>query len=167
MAVANGFRRVLVGQNGILSTPAASAVIRMQKCPVGGLILSASHNPGGPNGDFGIKWNIENGGPAPEHVTNAIYKNACSLTHYKTLADTKDFDLSKLGSFDVLGTEIVVFDSVLDWANLQASLFDFAAIRKLFASGFRMRFDAMHAVTGPYARRVFVSNTRMAVWSSC
>ena len=154
MAVANGFSRILVGQHGILSTPAASAVIRQQRCSaVGGLILSASHNPGGPEGDFGIKWNVSNGGPAPESVTNAIFSRSCSLERY-LVADVPEVDLSRLCSLSIHGVAVEVIDPVAEWARLQSTLFDFDAIRRLFASGFRVHFDAMHAVTGPYARRV-------------
>jgi phosphoglucomutase len=151
MAAANGFGRVLVGQDGILSTPAASCVIRKYNA-FGGLILSASHNPAGPDEDFGIKYNIANGGPAPEKITDAIYAHTQSIQAYKTLASETDIDLSTQGSYTLAGMHVEVIDSVADYAALMQSLFDFDAIRSLLASDFRMCFDAMHAVTGPYAK---------------
>lgn len=154
MAAANGFGKVMVGQGGLLSTPAASHVIRHHKA-FGGLILSASHNPGGPEGDFGIKYNVGNGGPAPESVTNAIFARTREIDHYLSVDDTPDIDLSALGTVTVAGMVVEVIDPVADYAILMQSLFDFEAISALFRSGFRMRFDAMHAVTGPYARRIF------------
>ncbi|MGB0126979.1 MAG: alpha-D-glucose phosphate-specific phosphoglucomutase [Rhodocyclaceae bacterium] len=153
MAAANGFGRVLVGQGGILSTPAASCVIRKHGA-FGGLILSASHNPGGPDGDFGIKYNIGNGGPAPERITEAIYARSREISAYKTV-EAADIDLARLGETRVAGMNVEVIDAVADYAELMQRLFDFDAIRGLFRSGtFRMRFDAMHAVTGPYAKRI-------------
>jgi phosphoglucomutase len=153
MAAANGFGRALVGQAGILSTPAASCVIRKYGA-FGGLILSASHNPGGPDGDFGIKYNIGNGGPAPERITEAIYARSREITAYKTV-ESPDVDLSRLGETSVAGMKVEVIDAVADYAELMQRLFDFDLIRGLFCSGsFRMRFDAMHAVTGPYAKRI-------------
>jgi phosphoglucomutase len=152
MAAANGFGRVIVGQGGILSTPAASNVIRKYKA-FGGIILSASHNPGGPHGDFGIKYNIENGGPAPEKITDAIYQCSKAISRY-LIADIRPVDIDKIGKVDVAGMTVEVIDSVADYAELMESLFDFDAIRKLFKSGFSMRFDAMHAVTGPYAKEI-------------
>ncbi len=152
MAVANGFGRVVVGQGGILSTPAASNLIRKRKA-FGGIILSASHNPGGPREDFGIKYNAENGGPAPEKLTDAIYARSKTITAYK-IADVGAVDLDKLGIFEVGGMKVEVVDPVTDYAQLMESLFDFDALRALFKSGFRMRFDAMHAVTGPYAKEI-------------
>jgi len=149
MAAANGYARVLVGQGGILSTPAASHVIRTYGA-LGGLILSASHNPGGPDEDFGIKYNISNGGPAPEKVTDAIFARTGTIDRYlKVEAD--DIDLDTLGSVTVGGMAVEVIDSVADYATLMETLFDFDAIRKAVAGGFTMAFDAMHAVTGPYA----------------
>ena len=150
MAAANGFGRVMVGQGGILSTPAASCVIRKYRT-FGGLILSASHNPGGPDEDFGIKYNIPAGGPAPEAVTEAIFARSRVIDHYR-IVEADDIDIDSLGERDLAGMAVQVFDPVADYAALMESLFDFAAIRDLFASGFRMKFDAMHAVTGPYAR---------------
>jgi phosphoglucomutase len=153
MAAANGFGRILVGQNGILSTPAASCVIRKYKA-FGGLILSASHNPGGPDGDFGIKYNIGNGGPAPEKVTEDIYARSQTITEYRTLT-ADDINLAQLGKSRLGEAEVEVIDSVADYAELMGELFDFKRIKAMFASGaFRMRFDAMHAVTGPYARAI-------------
>jgi phosphoglucomutase len=152
MAAANGWGRVLVGQGGILSTPAASCVIRKNDA-FGGIILSASHNPGGPDGDFGIKYNIGNGGPAPEKVTEAIFGHSGTIEGYRIL-DAADLDLDRPGRFDLGGMAVEVIDPVADYAALMERLFDFAAIRALFAGGFAMRFDAMHAVTGPYAHAI-------------
>lgn len=152
MAAANGFGRVLVGQNGLLSTPAASAVIRKYQA-FGGIILSASHNPGGPDGDFGIKYNISNGGPAPEKVTQAIYDHSEKITEYR-LTDTADLDLSQRGQTQVGEMKVEVIDPVADYAELMEQLFDFEAIKALFQSRFTMRFDAMHAITGPYASAI-------------
>ncbi|MBS0447822.1 MAG: alpha-D-glucose phosphate-specific phosphoglucomutase [Proteobacteria bacterium] len=155
MAAANGFGRVLVGRRGILSTPAASCVIRKHRA-YGGIILSASHNPGGPEGDFGIKYNTGNGGPAPEKITEAIYANSGKLTRYLTL-DAPDVDLDLLGSTKLGDLQVEVIDPVADHADLLASLFDFDKIGALLRSGtFRMCFDAMHAVTGPYAHEIFI-----------
>ena len=152
MAAANGFGKVLVGQGGILSTPAASCVIRKYEA-YGGLILSASHNPAGPDEDFGIKYNIGNGGPAPEAVTEAIFARTENIAEYYTL-DEDDIALDEIG-VQLLGQmQVEVIDAVTDYAELMQSLFDFAAIRKLLAGDFRMAFDAMHAVTGPYAKTI-------------
>lgn len=148
MAAANGIARVVVGQNGWLSTPAASHLIRQGAA--GGIILSASHNPGGPNGDFGIKYNVGNGGPAPETFTNAVAQRAGTLTEYR-IADLPSISLDVVGVQTVGTLHIDVVDPVTAYAELMESLFDFAAIRTLIASGFRLRFDAMHAITGPYA----------------
>jgi len=152
MAAANGFARVMVGQSGILSTPAASCVIRKYKT-FGGIILSASHNPGGPDEDFGIKYNIPAGGPAPEGVTEAIFARTKEIREYRIL-DAADVDIETVGSRTLGAMEVQVFDPVADYAELMGSLFDFDAIRALFAGGFRMKFDAMHAVTGPYATAI-------------
>ncbi|MBI2239692.1 MAG: alpha-D-glucose phosphate-specific phosphoglucomutase [Magnetospirillum gryphiswaldense] len=152
MAAGNGFARVMVGQGGILSTPAASCVIRKYRT-FGGIILSASHNPGGPDEDFGIKYNIPAGGPAPEAVTEAIFARSRDITQYR-IVDAADIDLDRLGDHDLAGMAVQVFDPVADYAALMESLFDFGAIRALFAGGFRMKFDAMHAVTGPYAKAI-------------
>jgi phosphoglucomutase len=152
MAVANGFGRVLVGRGGILSTPAASCVIR-KYATYGGIILSASHNPGGPEGDFGIKYNVTNGGPAPEKVTEAIFARSRQISEYR-IFEAADVDLDQLGIHDLEGMKVEVIDPVADYADLMASLFDFGAIRELLVGGFRIKFDAMHAVTGPYAREI-------------
>jgi len=152
MAAANGFGRVLVGQSGILSTPAASCVIRKHEA-IGGLILSASHNPGGPDEDFGIKYNIANGGPAPEKVTEAIYARTQAIDRWLTV-EAADIDLDTLGTVRVGAMPVEVIDPVADYAELMESLFDFDAIRALVGSGFTMAFDAMHAVTGPYAHEI-------------
>lgn len=150
MAVANGFARLLVGQGGILSTPAASCVIRKHHA-CGGIILSASHNPGGPNGDFGIKFNGENGGPATEQVTNAIFSHTETIQQYYSI-DHNDIELDTVGETEIGETTVQVIDAVTDYADLMESLFDFNAMRTLLGNGqFRMCFDAMHAVTGPYA----------------
>lgn len=152
MAAANGFGRVLVGREGFLSTPAASHLIRKHRA-FGGIILSASHNPGGPNGDFGIKYNAANGGPAPERLTDAIFEKTKTITSYK-IADAHDVDLARLGESRVGNMTVEVIDPVADYAALMQSLFDFDAIRALIASGFTMKFDGMGAITGPYARRI-------------
>lgn len=155
MAAANGAARMVVGRDGLLSTPAASAVIRHRKTD-GGLILSASHNPGGESGDFGIKYNIPAGGPAPESITGAIHARTAEITEYR-IVDAADIDLSTVGETQLGGMAVEVIDPVAIYADLMRSLFDFDAIRALFASGFRMRFDAMHAVTGPYATAILES----------
>ena len=154
MAAANGFERVLVGQGGILSTPAASCIIRKYKT-FGGIILSASHNPGGVDGDFGIKYNTENGGPAPEKITEAIFEKSKTIQSYKII-EAADVALDVIGETDLAGMKVQVIDAVADYAELMESLFDFNAIKDLLASGFRMKFDAMHAVTGPYAQDIFI-----------
>ncbi|GHA79161.1 alpha-D-glucose phosphate-specific phosphoglucomutase [Formosimonas limnophila] len=153
MASAAGFARVLVGQNGILSTPAASAVIRKYQA-FGGIILSASHNSGGVDGDFGIKFNGENGGPAPEKITDAIYEHTRVITSYE-MVDEADVDVTRQGVYDIAGMVVEVIDSVADYQELMEQLFDFNALRGLFQSGFTMKFDAMGAVTGPYAHAIF------------
>lgn len=146
MAAANGFARVIVGQGGILSTPAASNLIRIRGA-IGGLILSASHNPGGPDEDFGIKYNIANGGPAPEKVTEAIHARTRAIDTYR-IVDAPDPDIDTPGETALAGMAVEVVDNVADYAALMERLFDFAAIR---AAGLTMAFDAMSAVTGPYA----------------
>ena len=152
MAAANGFGKVIVGQGGILSTPAASNIIRKYKA-FGGIILSASHNPGGPHEDFGIKYNIGNGGPAPEKITEAIFEKSKTIARYR-IADVPPVDIDKIATASAGDMTVEVIDPVADYAELMEELFDFAAIRELFAGGFRMRFDAMHAVTGPYAKEI-------------
>jgi phosphoglucomutase len=152
MAAANGFEHVLVGRDGILSTPAVSAVIR-RRGALGGLVLSASHNPGGPDADFGIKYNVRNGGPAPENVTERIYEQTLKITRYLTL-DHPDVDLEHDASLRLSDTEVVIIDPLADYTAVMEELFDFEALRSFFQSGFRMQFDAMNAVTGPYARHI-------------
>ena len=157
MAAANGFSRVLVGQAGILSTPAASHIIRKYHT-YGGMVLSASHNQGGINGDFGIKYNISNGGPAPEKITDDVFAKSKLITHYKT-ADLPEINIDHIGEtvFDDGKFTVKVIDAVQDYADLMQELFDFTAIKKLLASGFKVQFDAMHAVTGPYAQEIFTN----------
>ncbi len=152
MAAAAGAARVIVGRDGLLSTPAASHLIR-ERGADGGVILSASHNPGGPDGDFGVKYNIANGGPAPEPVTEAIFRASQEVTQYH-IVTAPDLDLSSPGTARLHRTEVEIIDPVGDYADLMETLFDFTAIRALFVGGFRMRFDAMHAITGPYAREI-------------
>ena len=153
MAAANGVGKTLVGQGGILSTPAASCLIRKYDA-FGGIVLSASHNPGGPEGDFGVKYNVSNGGPAPEKVTSAIFENTKSISEYK-IADTEDIDLDELGAKQVGEMTVEVVDSVADYAELMEQLFDFGKIRKLLEGNFSMCMDSLHAVTGPYAKSIF------------
>ena len=150
MAAAHGFGRVLVGRGGILSTPAVSCVICKHKA-YGGIVLSASHNPGGPDGDFGIKYNVANGGPAPEKITDGIYARSQTLTAYR-ISDAAAVDIDSLGAQRVEQMAVEVIDPVADYAALMQECFDFPAIRRLFASGFRLRCDAMNAVGGPYAK---------------
>jgi phosphoglucomutase len=152
MAAANGAAEVIVGQNGILSTPAASHLIRLNETD-GGLILSASHNPGGIDEDFGLKFNTPNGGPAPEGVTAAIFEQTCILSSY-SVANVDDIALGSLGEAAIGEMKITIVDPVTQYQALMETLFDFGALRALFASGFTMRFDAMHAVTGPYATAI-------------
>ncbi len=153
MAAANGFGRVLVGQGGILSTPAASHLIRASGA-FGGLVLSASHNPGGPDEDFGIKYNIGNGGPAPEKVTDAIAARSLVIDRYR-IAEVPDIDIDSLGTRQIGDTVVEIVDPVAAYADLMASLFDFDAIRAMIAGGFTLAFDSMSAVTGPYAKEIF------------
>ncbi len=154
MAAANGIGRILVGCNGIVSTPAASCLIRENKA-LGGIILSASHNPGGPKGDFGIKYNIDNGGPAPEKVTSAIFERSKTIDNYKIL-EAADINLDKPGSFKLGTMDVEVIDAVAPYVKLMQSLFDFDAIKGLLTSGkFSMCMDSLHAVTGPYAKAIF------------
>ena len=152
MAAAQGFGRVLLGQGGILSTPAVSCVIRKHGA-YGGIVLSASHNPGGPDGDFGIKYNVGNGGPAPEKVTEAIFTGTKTITRYCS-SDAADIDIDTLGTQRIEQMVVEVIDPVADYAALMQTCFDFPAIKALFAGGFRMRFDAMSAVGGPYAKAI-------------
>ncbi|MHA6767028.1 alpha-D-glucose phosphate-specific phosphoglucomutase [Sphingobium ummariense] len=153
MAAANGFGRVLVGQGGILSTPAASHLIRSSGA-FGGLVLSASHNPGGPDEDFGIKYNVSNGGPAPEKVTDAIHARTLSIDSYR-IFEADDVDIDTIGVSQLGDMSVEVIDPVADYADLMESLFDFTAIRAMIAGGFTLAFDSMSAVTGPYAVEIF------------
>ncbi|WP_416407527.1 alpha-D-glucose phosphate-specific phosphoglucomutase [Agrobacterium rosae] len=167
MAAASGFGKVLVGQGGILSTPAASHIIRKYKA-FGGIVLSASHNPGGPNEDFGIKYNIGNGGPAPEKITDAIFDRTKSIETYR-ISDAADVDLDTIGTADVDGMTVEVIDPVSDYAAMMEELFDFAAIRNLIAGGFKVVVDSMSAVTGPYAVEIIEKRLGApagSVWNS-
>lgn len=152
MAIAGGATRLIIGQNGIMSTPAASAIIRKYKTN-GGIILSASHNPGGENEDFGIKYNQPNGGPATARVSDTIFANTEEITEYR-IADIPDIDIKTIGETKITNTTIQIIDPVIDYAELMQTLFDFDAIKKLFISGFTIKFDAMSAVTGPYAKAI-------------
>ena len=152
VAAGNGFGRVLIGKDGLLSTPAASHVIRKHRA-FGGIILSASHNPAGPHGDFGIKYNMGNGGPAPETMTEAVFARTKRISEYRS-SDSPDVDLGRLGQIKVGTMAVEIIDPVADYERLMEALFDFDSIRDLFRSGFRMQFDAMHAITGPYARAI-------------
>jgi phosphoglucomutase len=152
MAAANGFGKVMAGRDGLLSTPAASNIIRKYGA-FGGIILSASHNPGGPDGDFGIKFNAANGGPAPEKLTDAIYARTRAITSYRIIKGP-DVDLARIGSTKVGGMTVEVIDPVADYATLMQKLFDFDVIRDLIRSGFIMRFDGMGAITGPYGTAI-------------
>ena len=155
MAAANGVKKVLVGQGALLSTPAASCVIRKFHAD-GGFILSASHNPGGPHEDFGIKFNTDNGGPAPEGFTNAVFEKTKTLNRY-FIIETPDIDLDRLGTVTVGDLTVEVIDPVKDYEELMEELFDFDAIKAAIHEGsLNIRFDALHAITGPYARRILV-----------
>ena len=154
MAVAAGFGRIIIGQDGLLSTPAVSHLIRKNQA-FGGIILSASHNPGGPDGDFGIKFNTANGGPAPEELTNSIFERSKQVSHYH-IADTPEIPLDKIEQYTFGNTSVEVINSVSDYVELMQELFDFAAIKKYLADDFNICFDAMHAITGPYAKSIFV-----------
>lgn len=161
MAAANGFSKVIVGQGGILSTPAASHIIRQYQT-FGGIILSASHNPGGPDEDFGIKYNTANGGPAPEKITDSIFANSKAIRAYK-IVEIADVDLDTLGESELNGFLVEVINPVQDYANLMESMFDFIAIKTLLADGFTLKFDAMHAVTGPYAKEILTNRLGASV----
>ncbi len=152
MAAANGFGKVITGRDGLLSTPAASNLIRQYKA-FGGIVLSASHNPGGPDGDFGIKYNSGNGGPASEKITDKIFAKTKTISSYR-IAQAPDTDLARVGTSKIDSMTVEVIDPVSDYAALMQKLFDFDAIAGLFKSGFRMRFDAMSAITGPYATAI-------------
>lgn len=153
MAAANGVSKLIIGQNGLLSTPASSNLILKNKTD-GGFVFSASHNPGGENGDFGVKYATASGGQAPSSVSDAIYKNTLSIKEYKII-DIADIDLSKIGTQTIGNMTIEIIDPVSDYVDMMQNIFDFAAIKQLFANGFTMRYDAMNAVTGPYALRIF------------
>ncbi len=155
IAIANGFKTILIGKAGFVSTPAASLLIRKYKLD-GGVVLSASHNPGGPDGDFGVKFNIHNGGPAPETFTNQVFEISKQLTRYLTI-ESADIDIDTLGEQPVAGVKVRIVDSVNDYADLMEHLFDFDLLTSMFNAGlFTMAFDAMHAITGPYAREILV-----------
>jgi phosphoglucomutase len=155
MAAANGFTKVIVGQDGILSTPAASLIIRKYQT-FGGIILSASHNPAGPDDDFGIKYNTPNGGPAPEKITDAIFVKSKNIQKYQ-LAEMADVDINRIGETRIDDFVVQVINPVIDYADLMESIFDFPAIQALLTSGFKIKFDAMYAVTGPYAKEIFIN----------
>lgn len=153
MAAANGFGELIIGRGGLLSTPAASNIIRKYNA-FGGIILSASHNPGGPDEDFGIKYNVSNGGPAPEKFTDALYQNTKTIDSYR-IAEIDDIDLDTIGEVQVDDIKIRIIDPVADYAELMAKIFDFDLIKQCIASGLiTLRFDAMHAITGPYAKHI-------------
>lgn len=152
MAAANGFGRVLVARDSLMSTPAVSAVIR-RRSALGGLVLSASHNPGGPDADFGIKYNVQNGGPAPESITERIYQHTLNIEEYYTL-DGADVDISYERTVQLADTEIVVIDPLLDYTTVMEELFDFPVLSAFVRGSFRIKFDAMNAVTGPYAQNI-------------
>jgi phosphoglucomutase len=155
MALANGFSKLIIGQGGLLSTPAASNIIRKYNA-FGGLILSASHNPGGPDEDFGIKYNVSNGGPAPEKYTNAFYQRSKNIESYK-IAEFEDIDLDTIGVQQIEDFKITIIDPVADFAELMQSIFDFDLLKQSIGSGYiSLLFDAMHAITGPYAKRILV-----------
>ena len=155
MAAANGFGKIIIGQGGLLSTPAASHLIRKNNA-FGGLILSASHNPGGPDQDFGIKYNVGNGGPAPEKDTNAFYQRSLIIDNYKT-ALIEDVDLDQIGTHQIDKLNVTIIDPVTDYAELMQSIFDFDLLKQSIRSGYiTLLFDAMHAITGPYAKRIFL-----------
>ena len=153
MAAANGMKKMIVGQNGYLSTPTSSKVLLKNKAN-GGFVLTASHNPGGENGDFGIKYAVSTGGQCPTSLSDKIYENSKNIREYKIL-DTADIDISKIGTQKLGDMEIEVIDSLNDYVEMMQEIFDFDAIRQLFKNGFTMRFDAMNAVTGPYALKIF------------
>lgn len=153
MAAANGVKKLIIGQNGFLSTPASSNMI-LKRHTDGGFVLSASHNPGGENGDFGIKFATETGGQCSSQVSDRIFANSQTISEFKT-ADAADVDLSRLGTQNLEGMEIEIVDPISDYVELMEKIFDFELIKKMFANGFTMRFDAMNAVTGPYAIRIF------------
>lgn len=162
IGAAYGVKKLLVGQNGILSTPAASHVIRKRKA-TGGILLTASHNPGGPTNDFGIKYNLANGGPAPESVTNKIYEVSKTLSSYK-IADIPDVDLSTIGTKTYGSLEVEIIDSAADYVEMLKDIFDFPLIKKFFTEhpDFKVLFDALHGVTGPYGKAIFEEELGLA-----
>ena len=153
MAAANGVAKLIIGQNGFMSTPAGSNVILKNKAD-GGFILSASHNPGGENGDFGIKYSNASGGQIPSSISDKIYQETLNIKEYK-ICNIDDINLSELGTQEICGMQIEIIDPVKDYVEMMQKIFDFSAIKKLFQNGFTMRFDAMNAVTGPYAIKIF------------
>ena len=153
MAAANGFGGIMIGRGGLLSTPAMSAVIRGSGV-LGGLLLTASHNPGGAEADFGIKYNVRNGGPAPEGVTEQIYRHTLKISRYRTV-DHADIDLDQIQGRLVGNMRVMIFDPLEEYTRLMAQLFDFERLHRLFHGGFRLLFDAMYGITGPYAQRIF------------
>jgi phosphoglucomutase len=153
IAAANGFARILVGRGGLMSTPAMSALIRRRRA-MGGILLTASHNPGGIEADFGIKYNVRNGGPAPEAVTERIYEETRKIARFLAL-DSGDIDIDREGSLNLVNSQVSIIDPLADYTEVIRELFDLESMRALFRSGFRLVFDAMHGVTGPYARHIF------------
>ncbi|KAF3344720.1 hypothetical protein VdG2_06906 [Verticillium dahliae VDG2] len=155
IGAAYGVKKLLIGQNGILSTPAASHIIRKRQA-TGGILLTASHNPGGPKNDFGIKYNLANGGPAPESVTNKFYETSKTLTSYK-IADVPDVDLSTIGTQTIGNLEVEIIDSTADYTQMLKEIFDFDLIKKFFSThpDFKVLFDGLHGVTGPYGIDIF------------
>lgn len=153
LAAANGMKKLIIGQNGMISTPTASKVL-LQNHADGGLVLSASHNPGGLEGDFGVKYATKSGGQCSSQISDAIYARSKEISEYKTI-EAPDVNLSKLGSQKLDNMEIEVIDPVKVYVEMMESIFDFTAIKKLFQNGFTMVFDAMNAVTGPYAQEIF------------
>ena len=157
IAAANGVKKLIIGQNGLLSTPAASHVIRKRKA-TGGIILTASHNPGGPENDFGIKYNLANGGPAPESVTNKIYQATTSIKQYKLVADLPTVDLNHIGTKTYGPLDVEVIDAVADYVELMKEIFDFPLIKSFLNKNphFKVLFDALNGITGPYGRAIFI-----------
>ena len=155
IAAANGFGKLIIGQGGLLSTPAASHIIRKNNA-FGGLILSASHNPGGPDEDFGIKYNVSNGGPAPEKYTDDFYARSLVINEYR-IADIANIDLDTIGEQQIDHLSINIIDPVSDYAELMSHIFDFDTLKKAISTNLlTLKFDAMHAITGPYAKRILV-----------
>lgn len=153
LAAANGMKKLIIGQNGMISTPASSEVL-LKNHADGGLVLSASHNPGGENGDFGIKYATKSGGQCSSKISDAIYARTKEISAFK-IFDAPDINLQNLGTQKLGDMEIEVIDPIGVYTEMMENIFDFAAIKKLFAGGFTMVFDAMNAVTGPYAIKIF------------